>query len=115
MAKSKYTLLAGIHSENGKIYKRGDEVISSSDLVKAFGKEKFVFVAEVQEAAPKAPAVSALGQDCTDDFEDAGDKALKVFKKGANYFVSREAAPDVAIHDKALTLKGVEELIAKTK
>lgn len=88
--KKKFKLLVGTHAEGKKIYRAGDTVESEVDLAEVFGKDKFVpeqqFQADAEAAAADAER-AARGENVTDQFEEAVEAEVEVFKKKGKWFI----------------------------
>lgn len=133
MSVRKYEVLAGTHYDlAGKEYGPGTPngafITTAEPLVDKFGKEKFkdhgvVEVAKALEgadastekkAATGTPSTaSALGEDVTAEFAEAGANDFKVFRKGKKHFVAVPEAPDVALNKTGLAKDDVVEFITE--
>jgi hypothetical protein len=89
----KFKLLVGTHREmqpDDRIYRPGDVVESVLDLVAVHGSDKFVslakFEADAKDAVNKAMA-QAQGEDVTNDFDEAAEAEVQVFKKKGRWAV----------------------------
>lgn len=120
--KNTFKVNAGIHLQGGKEFKAGDTLQSNYDLVALYpGKFSLIAVAPQEEEestptpAPKQPVPAAtpstFGADVTEDFSNAVEADLRVYRKVANFFVVDPSNPTVALNDKALKKAEVEKFI----
>lgn len=132
--KRYFKVLAGSHSQDGVLYKKGSIITSYNDLVQLFGEGKFkeVDALEYEKAQKKVPQKkvinvapkeeveeddedeeSSFGEDVTDRFSSAEDNDLKVFKSDEGYTVVDSDEPSIALNKKPLLKVKVAGFIEK--
>lgn len=106
----KFKVLIGFHAdENGKSYGEGEIVETDRDLVAQFGANKFELVSgtpaqvENDDDDDSTGGDERPGEDVTEKFPEATEKAVEVYKDGKNYFVYDIESGDILNDEEDLT------------
>lgn len=123
--KFAFRLVNGTHEERGKVYGPGMTVSSTRDLKSIF-PQKFASLGELAEddsvtdavpeddetAPDSVPVTSALGEDETSDFNGATEAGIRVFRRGAYYYIAAASDTDTSLVEKGMRRNEVEDYIA---
>jgi len=85
----KFKVLSGTHNENGRTYQMGEEVVTRLNLVKMF-PNAFQLIEGEGELPPLEPAKQTgpdRGKDVTQDYPEAKEAGLEVFKANGFFYV----------------------------